>query len=59
MHHLPESRRYPDTPADWAEAMARHAAVASCLLGKATPVWRIEVCTVRECARAKPFNAPR
>ena len=58
MHHLPESRRYPDTPADWAEALARHEAVASWLLGEATPVWCIEVCTVREAGERAWLRVP-
>ena len=58
MHHLPESRRYPDTPADWAEALARHEAVASWLLGEATLVWRIEVCTLREAGERAWLQVP-
>ena len=58
MHHLPESRRYPDTPADWAEALARHEAVASWLLGEATLVWRIEVCTLREASERAWLRVP-
>jgi len=48
MHHLPESRRYPDTP-------ARHGFVAR---HEATPVWRIEVCTVREAGECAWQRVP-
>lgn len=58
MHHLPQSRRYPSTAADWAEALARHKAVASWLLGEATADWRIEVCTAREAGEHRWLRVP-
>jgi hypothetical protein len=33
IHSLPESRRYPETDADWAELLRRHDAVATDVLG--------------------------
>ncbi len=37
IHSLPESRRYPATPSDWTELLARHNTVATELLGDGAP----------------------
>lgn len=37
IHSLPQSRRYPETPPDWEELLARHNTVATELLGDGEP----------------------